>query len=163
MKKSKNAAQQPEFVYIRVRRAVVLPIQTAAINLPLTNLPSTASGHMYLIEGTLEDIRRYAGATIDWVIKIANSSAILFVKAGCTRTRRERRPTGMIWTGQPTGDEWYRVIRCALESMNSNRLAQLFSPKSVNGPCIRRLPMVPHPVLQRSASISATVMAINAW
>lgn len=71
MKKSKNAAQQPEFVYIRVRRAVVLPIQTAAINLPLTNLPSTASGHMYLIEGTLEDIRRYAGATIDWVIKIA--------------------------------------------------------------------------------------------
>ena len=60
-----------EFVLIRVRRDLLLPIPTTA-----TNPPPAASqhspGHLYLIEGRLEDIRQFSGTTVDWVIRVAH-------------------------------------------------------------------------------------------
>lgn len=60
-----------QFIYIRIRDALLLPIPTsnATTNFPPVN--SQLTGHLYLIEGTYEDIQRYAGTTVDWVIKVA--------------------------------------------------------------------------------------------
>ena len=48
--------------------------QTVYIRVHMANLESgqESTGHMYLIQGTFEDITRYAGTTVDWVIKVAH-------------------------------------------------------------------------------------------
>lgn len=53
-------------VYIRVCRTSILPIGTEATQDP----PPPLAGHLYVIEGTLEDIVRYAGDTARWVLNI---------------------------------------------------------------------------------------------
>ena len=41
-------------------------------NLQTLDPGQESTGHMYLIQGTFSDISRYAGTTVDWVIKIAH-------------------------------------------------------------------------------------------
>ena len=60
-----------EMIYIRVHRSVVV-FPTTTSNPDIINQPSSATGHLYLIEGSLGDIRRYAGTTVDWIIKVAH-------------------------------------------------------------------------------------------
>lgn len=60
---------ESESVYIRVRHAVLLPIQTPTSTTSPAYPPLT--GHIYLIEGTLDNIKRYAGGTVNWVVKVA--------------------------------------------------------------------------------------------
>jgi hypothetical protein len=63
-------ATTSQFVYIRVRRAVVLP---AASKSTVTNLPSsTLQQSPDFIDGAFTDISRFAGTTVDWVIKVAH-------------------------------------------------------------------------------------------
>ncbi|KAF9517979.1 hypothetical protein BS47DRAFT_1482927 [Hydnum rufescens UP504] len=57
------ATEAGQSVYIRVRRALLLPEPTPDTNLPPAGPPPT--GHLYLIKGTFEDIGRYAHATVD--------------------------------------------------------------------------------------------------
>ena len=38
-----------------------------------SNLPPSIPGYLYLIKGSLDEIRRYSGTTADWIIKIASS------------------------------------------------------------------------------------------
>jgi len=67
-KSSKGVQPAPDTsgsVYIRVRMA---DLQTDPDSPPTGQ---QMSGHLYLIEGTFEDISRYAGVTVNWVIKIA--------------------------------------------------------------------------------------------
>jgi hypothetical protein len=64
------ATEAGQLVYIRVRRALLLPERTPDTNPPTAGPPPT--GHLYLIKGTFEDIGRYAHATVDWLIKIAH-------------------------------------------------------------------------------------------
>ena len=57
------------YIHIRIRNALLLLIPTSNATAPL-NPPLT--GYLYLIEGTFEDIQRYAGTTVDWIIKVAH-------------------------------------------------------------------------------------------
>ena len=57
-----DTSQKAGQVYIRVRKA----------NLQTLDPGQESTGHMYLIQGTFSDISRYAGTTVDWVIKIAH-------------------------------------------------------------------------------------------
>ena len=56
-----------QMVYIRV-------LYSDIDNTTITNVPvdPSAPRHLYLIEGTLNDIARYAGETVDWIIKVSN-------------------------------------------------------------------------------------------
>ena len=62
-------------IYIRVRWSLIQPTSpvattsTVAAHPPTTNAPPS---HLYLIEGTIQRIARYAGTTVDWVIKVAH-------------------------------------------------------------------------------------------
>lgn len=57
-----DTSQQADQVYIRVCMA----------DLQTLDPSQESTGHMYLIQGTFADISRYAGTTVDWVIKIAH-------------------------------------------------------------------------------------------
>ena len=61
-----------QFIYIRIRNALLLPIPTSNDTANLTPVNAQLAGHLYLIEGTYDDIQRYAGTTVDWVIKVAH-------------------------------------------------------------------------------------------
>jgi hypothetical protein len=84
-----------QMVYIRVRMA---------------NLESgrESTGHMYLIQGTFEDITRYAGATVDWVIKVAH---LLCDPLGAGRifTHASRAPDD--WYNTDRDSSWQEVVR----------------------------------------------------
>ena len=51
-------------VYIRVHYSDVI--------VDNTDLDPSAPRYLYLIEGKLKDIARYAGDTIDWIIRVSN-------------------------------------------------------------------------------------------
>lgn len=61
-----------QFIYIRIRNTLLLPIPTSNDTANLTPVNAQLAGHLYLIEGTYDDIQRYAGTTVDWVIKVAH-------------------------------------------------------------------------------------------
>ena len=52
-------------IYIRV-------LYSDVYNTLNTDLCPSAPRHLYLIEGTLDDIARYAGDIIDWIIRVSN-------------------------------------------------------------------------------------------
>ena len=60
-----------QFIFVRICNALLRPIPNPANPNPHANLNSNAPGHLYLITGTYEDIQRYAGTTVDWIIKVA--------------------------------------------------------------------------------------------
>ena len=67
----------PQFVYIRIRRDPLLQIPTDGADLfDGADLPDGADSpstvHLYLIKDAFEDVRRCAGATVYWVIKVAH-------------------------------------------------------------------------------------------
>ncbi|KAF9510047.1 hypothetical protein BS47DRAFT_1348462 [Hydnum rufescens UP504] len=98
-----------EFVYIRVRQARILPIPTpppAANPLPAGPPPAgppltgpPPADHLYLIEGRLEDVMRYAGQTVDWLIRVAH---LICEPLGAGRLYTH--PTG-------TASDWYHLDR----------------------------------------------------
>lgn len=72
-----------QMIYIRVQVQSVI----------LTNLDPNAPPHLYLIEGSLDDIRRFAGITVDWIIKVANSICDPSGKAGRFYTHTTETPS----------------------------------------------------------------------
>ena len=60
-----------QFIYIRICNALLRPILNPAIDNPNPPANPNALDHLYLISGTYEDIQRYAGTTVDWIIKVA--------------------------------------------------------------------------------------------
>ena len=58
-----------QFIYIRIRNALLRPILNPTNQNPPAN--PNALDHLYLIAGTYEDIQRYAGITVEWIIKVA--------------------------------------------------------------------------------------------
>ena len=103
-------------VYIRVRRSLIQLPSTAATTLttathwpltadpPTTNLPSA---HLYLIEGTIQDIGRYTGAMVDWVIKVAHLICSPF-RQGRVYTHTTGTPYD--WYDQDMGTDWRLIV-----------------------------------------------------
>lgn len=105
-------------IYIRVRQDKLLPIPTSTDASPPDSLtPASPPGlvhhrHLYLIEGTFTDISRYAGTTVDWIIKVAH------LICDPLRAGRVFTPT----TG--TSADWYASDRAASwqQVFNGDRL-----------------------------------------
>ena len=88
-----------EFVYIRVRRTRnLLGHWTTAANPP--------NQHLYLIAGELQEIRRYAGSTVDWVIKVAH---LICAPTGVGQVYTHTTGTSEDWVGRDRGSDWREV------------------------------------------------------
>ncbi len=88
-------------VYIRVRRGLLQSFLTG------TNPPTTPpSGHLYLIKGTIEDIRLYAGTTVDWVIKVAH---LICSPVGVGQVYIHTTGTPQYWYDRDRGTDWRQV------------------------------------------------------
>ena len=76
---STDPTSNSQIIYIRVQQSliqVIGPVLAVPTDPTTSDLPpsvSQSSGHLYLIEGSIDDIRRYAGTTVDWIIKVAHS------------------------------------------------------------------------------------------
>ncbi|KAF9503209.1 hypothetical protein BS47DRAFT_857231 [Hydnum rufescens UP504] len=88
------ATSTTQSVYIRVAQVNVLPIPDPATNPPLT----PTSGHLYLIEGTIDAIGRYAGTTVDWLVKVAHLIC-------------DPRGGGQLYTHPGDSSDWYDLDR----------------------------------------------------
>jgi len=89
-----------QFVYIRVRMA---QIQTE--NQPPAGQRS--SGHVYLIRGTFRDIARYAGTTVDWIIRIAH---LLCDPLGIGHVFTHTTGTPSDWYSSDRTPSWREVV-----------------------------------------------------
>ncbi|KAI9463729.1 hypothetical protein BJY52DRAFT_933290 [Lactarius psammicola] len=87
-------------IYIRVRKA----------NLHPGTFPDgpQLSGHLYLIRGTFEEITRYAGNTVDWVIKMAH---LLCEPLGDGRVYTHTTGTPTIWQNSDRDSSWQEVVQ----------------------------------------------------
>ncbi|KAF9514493.1 hypothetical protein BS47DRAFT_1381987 [Hydnum rufescens UP504] len=63
----KLRAEKP--IRLPIRKGKLQTMPSSAANPPADPAPT---GHLYLIKGTFEDIRRYAHVIVDWVIKVAH-------------------------------------------------------------------------------------------
>ncbi|KAF9458040.1 hypothetical protein BDZ94DRAFT_1313639 [Collybia nuda] len=95
-----------QFVYIRVRRDLLLPILSIPTDPPPAG--SQSPGHIYLIEGALEDIKRYAGATVDWVIKVAH---LICDPRGASRVYNHTTDTPSDWYTLDKTSSWREVVQ----------------------------------------------------
>jgi hypothetical protein len=66
---TQSATMGSQTLYIRVHQSLVFPNPTF-VNLP-PSIPQL-SGHLYLIQGSIDDIGQYTSATVDWIIKVAH-------------------------------------------------------------------------------------------
>ncbi|KIM43621.1 hypothetical protein M413DRAFT_434417 [Hebeloma cylindrosporum] len=90
---------------------------------PLAPVRPGLSGHLYLIEGAYEDIKRYAGTTVDWGIWVAD---LLCDPLGAVQLYTHTTGSASDWlnldrTSRPAGDKWSMAISYFLESINSSR------------------------------------------
>jgi len=85
-------------IYIRVRRDLLQAIPTDGGN------PTT--GHLYLIKGTMQDIGRYAGTTVNWVIRLAH---MICSPMGVGQVYTHTEGTAEDWLGRDKGTDWRQV------------------------------------------------------
>ena len=101
------AATLTSFVYIRVRQPMVLPHPTTPTNPPLPTSQWSPPGHLYLIEGTFTDICRYAGTTVDWLIKIAH---LICDPLGTGQVFTHTTGTASDWYASDRAASWRQVV-----------------------------------------------------
>jgi hypothetical protein len=112
--KGKQKAKTPESktpgqsatnrIYIRVLLSDVILNDT--VNTTITDLDPSASHHLYLIEGSLDDIARYAGRTVDWIIKVAYS---ICDPSGAGRIFTHTEGTPSYWYDKDRDADWRQV------------------------------------------------------
>jgi len=105
---SQSATTGSQTVYIRVRRSLVFPNPTTP-NPTIVNPPPSIpqlSGHLYLIQGSIDDIRRYAGATVDWIIKVAH---FICDPSGVGKVYTHRTGTPLYWYDRDRDADWLQV------------------------------------------------------
>ena len=70
---SKGKQKAPESKADRMTRIYIRVLNTDIVDNTLnTDLDPSAPRHLHLIQGTLDDIARYAGDTVDWIITVSN-------------------------------------------------------------------------------------------
>ena len=112
-KQKENANTQ--FIFIRVHRSVLLPIpaipasSSSTSSPPASSLPASSlpTHHLYLIEGTFGDISRYAGITVDWLIKI---SLLICDPLGTGRLYTHTTGTASDWHDLDKTSSWRQVV-----------------------------------------------------
>ncbi|KIM41748.1 hypothetical protein M413DRAFT_27333 [Hebeloma cylindrosporum] len=90
-------------IYIRIPYALLRPTPTTA-----TNQPGNPEAHLYLIEGTYEDIQRYAGTTVDWIIKVAH---LICDPLGEGQVYTHTTGTSSDWYSLARTSDWRQVVQ----------------------------------------------------
>ena len=99
---SSTIARGGQRIYIRVLRSLVMETTTAPTSPPPSN-------HLYLIEGSFEDIARFAGTTVDWIIKIAHLICSPSIQdAGQVYTHTTG--TSLEWYSREREPSWRQVV-----------------------------------------------------
>ncbi|KAJ3502954.1 hypothetical protein NLJ89_g8654 [Agrocybe chaxingu] len=94
-------------IYIRVHRSLLQPIPTTTTNSSNPQTAGPPSAHLYLIKGTLQDIGRYAGATVDWVIKVAH---LICAPSGAGQVYTHSTGTSQDWYHRDKGTNWRQLV-----------------------------------------------------
>jgi hypothetical protein len=100
----RSSTTASRIIYIRVRRSHIV------VNPNTTNPPPTTPqppGHLYVIEGAIEDIGRYAGTTVDWVIKVAR---LICDPSSPGRVYTHTTGTPSDWYHLDRDSSWRRVV-----------------------------------------------------
>lgn len=97
-------------------RVTVVCIRIWVMDLPQASLASLPSDrrsphHLYLIQGTLEDIVRYSGPTVDWVIRVAH---LLCNPLGNGRIYTHPGDTPDLWWDVDRDTSWTEISRGGL-------------------------------------------------
>ena len=93
-----------QYLYIRVRRGL---LQSCHDENPSATPPSSSGpAHLYLIKGTINEIRRYAGNTVDWVIKVAH---LICSPTGAGQVYTHTAGIPEYWYGRDRGADWRQV------------------------------------------------------
>jgi hypothetical protein len=116
-KTPKEETTAGELIAIRIHHSLLLP---STPNAPAGNLDAshaTASGpspspphyqsHLYVIKGTFDDIKLYAGETVDWLIKIAN---FIFDPSGLGRLYTHTTGKFSDWHTLERTHSWREVV-----------------------------------------------------
>ena len=107
--KGKQKAKSPEskaqsatdrMIYIRV-------LYSDVYNTLNTDLCPSAPRHLYLIEGTLDDIARYAGDTIDWIIRVSD---LICDPSGKGHIYTHTEGTPSYWYDKDRDADWLQVV-----------------------------------------------------
>jgi len=94
-----------QYIYIRIRKAL-LPIPSGTTN-PLPPDPNTR-GHLYLIEGKYQDIQRYAGPTVDWILKVAQ---LICDPLGAGQVYTHTTGNSSDWYPLDRASDWRQVVQ----------------------------------------------------
>ena len=71
-----------------------------------TDLDPSPARHLYLIQGTLDDIARYAGDTIDWIITVSN---LICDPSGKGHISTHTEGTPSYWYDRDRDADWRQV------------------------------------------------------
>lgn len=93
-------------IHIRVLQSVVT-LHTDLNTADITN-PDPSNPHIYLFEGSLNDIARYAGSTVDWIMKVAHS---ICDPSAAGRIYKHREGTASYWYDKERDASWRRVAQ----------------------------------------------------
>ncbi|KIM44258.1 hypothetical protein M413DRAFT_443277 [Hebeloma cylindrosporum] len=104
--KGELEAAPGQLIYIRICKALLRLIpSTVATN---TSITPEAPGHLYLIEGTYEDIQRFAGTTVDWIIRVAH---LLCDPLGEGQVYTHTTGTSSDWYSLDRTSNWRQVVQ----------------------------------------------------
>jgi hypothetical protein len=97
-----QSAATNQMIYIRILQSVVTIPNTTSIKNPDPSTPL----HLYLIKGSLDDIARYAGSTVNWIIKVAN---LICDPSGASRIYTHTEGTPSYWYDRKRNADWRQV------------------------------------------------------
>lgn len=130
---AQSSAETDQLVYIRILKNKILQVKKKKSLLQLPTLAATWSkkkqpptlssagsdpasqsssssaqtSHLYLISGSFEDITRFSGTTVDWLIKIAH---LLCDPLGSGHLFTHTTGTALEWYHSPRNDSWHEVF-----------------------------------------------------
>ena len=92
--KAKAISPTDQMIYIRVLQSVI------------TTLDPVPDRHLYLIQGSFGDIARYAGTTVNWIIKVAN---LICDPSSAGHIYTHTKGTSDYWYDKDRNPDWRQV------------------------------------------------------
>jgi hypothetical protein len=154
----------------RIQPVSVLPVsvppetsQSVYIRVPTATLQTLSpgqqpSGHLYLIEGTLEEFTKFAGTTVDWILWIAH---LLCDPLGIGHIFTHTTGTLLDWQTSDRNSTWREVIMVihySLVSMSLSPPTPSYFPRSVIGKVVQLLLVDHNPLPPPSTHSPCNVM-----
>jgi hypothetical protein len=102
-------AQISQWIYIRVLQSDVdFSVDPAIASDPSVMDLIPSARHLYLIQGSIDEIGRYAGTTVDWIIKVAHS---ICDPSGAGQVYTHPEGMSYDWYERDRNADWRQVVR----------------------------------------------------